>query len=346
MPRSQSTSAVDRPNAPGSPDVAFVAATGVYAAVALVGATVAAALTLEASTATIVGSIASAATVGLLVGAVGSSRLERLPERLGSRPRSPALPFVPPVAFALATVAVLTIPSLPAAAAAGTGFGAVGGLLAADGIASMARTRYARALTPDEPRATIPRLAPGYHRRVIGFGLGCLVVAVVIFLVGAGARYRPPGGSRTIAGAAGATFVVGVSFVFAGFSQWLHVARDADENGGGTDDGLLHSLLPDRQRRVVFGAEWSQTMVVGADPSAFPELRVHDRGLVVTGPRGERFVPWTAVTDVSLTPDLLVVERAGGDPIRCRRSVIDDPERALEFLERARSDAEATSDAR
>ncbi len=339
--QSSSSSTSDLPERLESPDVGFVAAAGIYVAVGLVAATVTASLALEASTATIAGGAASAATAGLLAGAVGASQIEGLPERLGRRSRSLAIPFALPGAFVLASIAVLTVPSLPSSALVGTGFGAVGGAAAAAGIALMARERYAQAMTPDEPRVTVPRLAPGYHRRWIGFGLAWVGIALGIATVAAIVqRLERPAAAVIV----GAVFVVGLSFAFAGFTQWLQFTQAQRREDG--DGGPVNSLLPERPRRKVFGAEWSQDLVVRADPSMLPQLRVHDRGLVVGGPTGHRFVPWETVADVSLTPDLLVVERTDSDPIRCRRSVIDDPERALEELERARADAEATPDVR
>lgn len=201
-----------------SPDVGFVAAAGVYAAVALVAVAGSVALAFGGSASAVVGSVSSAATLGLVVGAVFAGRSDGLPERLGRRPRSLAPLFVVPVTFAVATAVAVATPSIATSAALGTGFGAVGTTVAAVGLASMARTRYARAMTPDEPLVTVPRLHPNRVRRSIGVGIACLVVGIAISL--AGARYdfdRIVGGTWLLGSAAVVPFAVGAAFVLTGF---------------------------------------------------------------------------------------------------------------------------------
>lgn len=75
-----------------------------------------------------------------------------------------------------------------------------------------------------------------------------------------------------------------------------------------------------------------------------PELRIHETGLVVTGSLGDRFVPWTDVTAVELTPSELVVEHRGRFDCRCDRSVIDDPEAVSERIERRRANENGDGD--
>ena len=140
---------------PGSldpPDIGFVAASGVYVAIALLVLFVTVAVANGATAATIFGGVTSTLTGGLIVGSLLASRLDGVPERLGRRWRSSAVLFAVPLGFALFSIASFLSPLSLATAAVGSVL--TGG--AAAGIASMARARYARVMAPGEPILTIP----------------------------------------------------------------------------------------------------------------------------------------------------------------------------------------------
>ncbi|MEY7848882.1 PH domain-containing protein [Natrarchaeobius sp. A-rgal3] len=313
----------------GSPDAGFVAGVGAAVAVLFVSGAITVALAAGGSTSVVVGTVTTAATLGLVVGALLASGVDGLPERLGQRRRSLALPFLVPAAFALATPIVSRVPSIPPETVVGTGFGLVGTFLAALGVASMARTRYARAMAPDEPSLTVPRLHPNGVRRTLGIGVACLAGAVALgFVASSGGIDGVPRSSLAIAGSGVFVGVLGLSFIFVGLSH-----RVQFENSG--ENTRLHALLPDRTRRRVYGTDWSTSAEF--DRSHLPTLRVHDGGLVDERPLGDRFVPWEDVTAVRLDESTLIVECRGAATIRCARSVIDDPETVAATLER-RSD--------
>lgn len=309
-----------------SPDVGFVTAVGVYVAVLSVAVAITGTLAVDGSAAAVVGSVSSAATFGLVVGALLASRADGLAERLGRGPRSLALLFVPPAAMTLAAFLALLVPAIPRRTVLGTGLGALGSFVVALGVVSMARTRYARAMTPDEPALTIPRLRPNAARRSIGIGIACLAGGVALHYVAspAGTVEDAPA-SWLLAGVSAFATVVGIAFVLVGNSYRAQF-RDRDERS------RSHWLLPDRTKRTVFGTDWS--MSAEFDRSHLPTLRVHDGGLVVEGPLGHWFVPWGDVTAVRLTDSALVVEHRGRFDVRCTRAVIDDSEAVAGELER------------
>ena len=313
-----------------SPDVGFVSVAGVYVAVASVAAAVAGTLAVDGSTAAVVGSISSAATVGLVVGALLASRVDGLAERLGRRPRSLALPFAAPATFALATPVVLTVPAIPNRTGLGTGLGTLGTFVVALGVAAMARTRYARAVTPDEPLLTIPRLHPDHVRRSIGCGIACVAVGVALPFGGLLRDDAWIAGEEWLLRSVGTVlFAIGLAFVLVGMSYRTQFTE--------RETGVRsHPVLPDRTRRRVYGTDWSWSPGAETDYSSLPELRVYETGLIATGALGDRFVPWTDVRGVRLTPTELVVERRGRFDIRCDRSVIDDPESIAERIDRWR----------
>jgi ABC-type transport system involved in multi-copper enzyme maturation permease subunit len=147
------------PDSLESPDIGFVAASGVYVAIVLLMVFVTIAVGSGATAPTIFSGTTSTATGGLIVGSLLASRLGGVPERLGRRWRSSAVLFVVPLGFALLSIVSFLSPlSLATAAAAALGSVLTGG--AAAGIASMARTRYARAMASDDPILPIIRLDP------------------------------------------------------------------------------------------------------------------------------------------------------------------------------------------
>lgn len=151
------------PESLDSPDIGFVAASGVYVAIVLLMVFVTVAVASGASAATIFGGTTSTVTGGLIVGSLLASRLNGVPERLGRRWRSLAVLFSVPLGFALLSFAAFISPlSLAAVGTAALGSVLTGG--AAAGIASMARTRYARAMAPGDPIHTITRLDPNQGR--------------------------------------------------------------------------------------------------------------------------------------------------------------------------------------
>lgn len=313
-----------RPNAlPDSlepPDVGFVAATGAYAAVVFTAAAVTAALAVSGTAASVLGSVSTAATIGLVVGAALMNRRTGLPERLGRRTRSLAPLFVAPVAFAGLTALVLGS-SIPDRVAFGTWFGAVATLLVAVGLASMARTRYARAMTPEEPTATIPLLNPVAAYAWLAGGGVSIAVSILSFL-----RSSDLFRGRL-------TWWFGLFGLYAcllGLAYWS-TTRGADDASGATR-GV---------NRLLSAATWLEPDRL-FDPQTAPELRVHEAGLVAKRPFSRRLIQWEAVTNVRRTPTELVIERRDWFDLRCARSVIDDPEGAREAIERARRDAERT----
>ena len=307
------------------PDVGVVAATGAYVAVCLVAVAVSVALAADGSAATVIGSVSSAATVGIVVGALLAGRVDGLAVRLGRRRRSRTILFVPPLAFAVATPVVLATPLLETAAAAGTALGALGSGIAALSFASMARERYARAITPDEPVRTIPWIDPTYPRALLGVGLGWLVISFglwVTSLVLGGSGVEQPWWSALLGPAGFGSIFVGFAFVMVGFSYWRQAAHAGREERS-------RSWKPDRPRRKVLGY-WASAYV-DPEPIEINALEVYDRGFVVGG---RRFVPWSEVADVRLTDSTLVVSRHSGRALRCYRSVLEEPEAVRETLER------------
>lgn len=291
------------------PDVGFMAAAGGYVAAVLVAASIAVSVAVGATAATAIGAVSSAITIGLVAGGIVSGRVRGLPERLG-RGWRPVLPFAVPAVFAAATVLALAIPPIPPTVGFGTGIGAGITLFAALAVASMARTRYAKAMTPDEPVVSIPLLRRTRDRRWIG--LGAVSVALT------GLLWTATGLGR---------FTLGLG-TFGAFAVWHGLSvrfalRDPDRDG----------WLRRRFETNPFEPNWSDD----GDVQWLPELRVHDAGVVVRRPAQRRFVPWEAVSGVRLTADELVIGRHGRFDVRCDRTVIDNPERVYRAIERART---------
>lgn len=299
----------------GSSDVGVVAAVGAYVAVCLVAIAISASLALGGSTATIVGTVSTVATFGVVVGAILASRIDGLAARLGRRRRSLALLGVPPLGFAVATVLAVAAPAIGPATAVVLGFGALVTGVASLSFASMARERYARAMTPDEPLLTVAWVDPVQVYGLIAIGLAAIVGSLSLVVL-AGLEWLR-------IGALSALFVGGV-FVFAGLAQHVQFA---------TDGRRSFRFLPDETGRKIFGSRYSGT--VSADFGSRPELEVYENGLIApgSGSTGRHFVPWGDVADVRLTPSTLVVERRDGGRFRCYRSAMNDPESVVETLE-------------
>ncbi|AXR80478.1 PH domain-containing protein [Natrarchaeobaculum sulfurireducens] len=308
-----------------TPDVGVVAATGGYVAICFVAGAIAAALAVDGSAATVVGVVSTAATGGLIVGALLASRIDGLAVRIGRRRRSMAMLFVPPLCFVVATVGFLTIPALEPAAAAGTGLGAFGTLLAALAFASMGRERYARAITPDEPITTVPWLDPVHARTSVGLGIASIVVAVGTVLGGSIAAIDT--GSWLLRASTSVAFVAvifGVVFVLTGLSARSQAAGETS---------LLGQLRPNEPGKKVFGTRYSATP--GSESKwGRPTLEVYETGLVAPGPTGRQFLPWEDVTDVRLESSRLIVDLYGRRSLRCATSVLDDPDEIYALLER------------
>lgn len=308
-----------------SPDVGVVAAVGAYVAVCLVTVAISASLALGASVATIVGIVSTVATVGVVFGAILASRIDGLAARLGRRRRTLTLLFVPSLGFAVATIVVVAVPAIGTMTAVGTGFGAVATGAAALSFASMARGRYARAVTPEEPVTTIPWLDPIHARASVGLGIASIVVSVVTVLVGSiGAGWNGSWLPQAAGYIAFVAVIVGVILVFTGFAARL-------ETSGGKS--VLERIRPREPGKKVYGSRYSATPGSGSDWGT-PTLEVYDIGLVAPGPTGQQFVPWDDVTDVRLEPSQLVVDRRGRRSLRCSRSVLDDPDETAATLER------------
>lgn len=297
------------PEALGTPDAGFMAAVGAYVAAVLVAASITVAAAVEASAATIIGSIPSAATVGLIAGGIASSYVPGLPERLGQRWQRLAMSFLPSIVFAGITVAALVIPRIPQPTAIGAGIGTVLTLLVAFAIATMARTRYTRAMTPEEPIVLVPLLKPNRGLRLIGLGVGCLGIVGLVTLA-----------TGDITGASTMWWLGlwGVIVLLQGLSLRLG-ARKSDR------ESRLDRLLD---------SEWLAT---STDVEWLPELRIHDAGMAIIRPMQQCFVPWESITDVRLTANELVVERPYRFDVRCDRAVIGDAEHVYEEIERIRA---------
>ncbi|MFC6906560.1 PH domain-containing protein [Halalkalicoccus tibetensis] len=289
------------------PDAGFMAAAGAYVAAAFVAGSVAVAAAVGASAATLLGSVSSAITIGLVVGGIAAGRVKGLPERLGRSRRRLALAFAPSIVLVVVGLIVLATSLLPGVVALAAGFGAFLTGLSAFVVASMARTRYAKAMVSGEPSTTTTFLKPNRDRYWFGVGLLSLGLGAASWRTGS--LGRPFFGLWFFGGYA---VLYGIG---------LRLER-ADSNGDGL--GLPSWLLP---------ADWLD----GSENHQWlPELRVHREGLVVKRPVKRRFVPWSGIADVRLTDDELVVERRRGLAIRCDRDVIDDPDALYEGIERAR----------
>lgn len=299
------------------PDIGFVAASGVYVAIVLLMGFITVALASGATAATILGGVTSTITGGLIVGSLLASRFEGVPERLGQRWRSLAVLFTIPCLFALLSlVSFVSSISLATATAAGIGSVLTGGVAA--GIASMARTRYARAMTPGEPILTIRRLNPNQGRWATVLGL--------LSISGAGLSALSESGFAVM------LLLVGAWSLFLGISTRTQGRRFAkDEQSEGETS---------RQRgRKVFGTTYSFDPTGGM--KYLPELHIHENGIVTKQGERKRFIPWNFVRDVRLTPEELLIERHRGLDIRCDRAVIEDAEKVYEEVERVRGKMEA-----
>jgi len=311
------------PSLPGdleTPDVGFVAASGVYAAATLTGAflTVAAAAGVDVST--LAGGVTTTVTVGLVLGSLLASRCEGLAERIGSSLRSRLLPFSVPVGFGALSLGVL-VSSLPLGAAVGAGFGALVTGVCGWGIASMSRSRYARAVTSELPILTVPQLDPRQHWWMGGWALSFALFGGVILAGG--------GGSSGFAG----FYLVAMGLLFLLFTVGAHYNQNRDE------DSRRRGRLPTR-----FGSGRSYDMGDPHDPEYLPELRVHEEGVITHQAwSSKRFVPWERVTDIRLTEDELRIGVRRGLDLRCKRAVIDDPVDVYETIERVRVEAERRS---
>lgn len=295
------------PESLGTPDAGFMAGVGAYVGVVLVAVVLTVASAAGASAATVLGGISTAATVGLIAGGVVVSYCTGLPERLGRRWRRLALPFTPSVVFAGIALVALTSPVLPRIVALGAGIGSGLTLLGAFAITNMSRTRYAHAMAPDEPAASIRWLKPNQDRRWFGFGALCiggyaaLIVATGAFSTGNTLLH---------------VLMWGAFALYRGFELRLRLGKT-------NRDGRLARRF-DLDRLLDSTDRW------------LPELRVHEVGLAIARPGRRRFVPWETVADVRLTADELLVERPRRFDIRCDRATIDDPESVYERIETAR----------
>lgn len=291
------------PETPGVPDAGFMAAAGVYVAAVFVALAVVISVAVGASTASALGAVASAITVGLVVGGIAAGHVRGLPERLGRGWRSMVLVFLIPGTFAASALFVTLVPWLPIALALGAAVGAGITAVPALAIASMARTRYAKAMAPDKPLAATPLLNPNRGRRWITLGLLNALLLVLLF--------------------AGESVQISVGLVFFTLYALLYGIAVRFESTNPDPDGRLQRYL----------SGWFEDAM---EPQWLPELRVHERGLTVKHPAQRRFVPWSAVEDVRLTDEELVVERHRFPALRCDRTVIEEPERFHEAIDRAR----------
>lgn len=243
----------------------------------------------------------TAVTVGLVAGGAVAGRIPGLPERIGRSRQRMAACFLPPVAFvALGLVGAAAVPEDASVVLGITLLPAAGLAVVALSVVRLSRTRYVDAITPDEPVVSWIWANPRRQHRWLAIAGICLAL----------------GGWSLVAGdPGGALWPLGIAALALVFSRY------------GPFD--IHDD-PDAQRS---------------------RLRVHDAGLVTElrdglvspmfvsptdGQYGTGIVPWEGVTGVERTDDELVIERARRFDVRCRLSVIDDPEAVRDAIERAR----------
>ncbi|MFC3960192.1 hypothetical protein [Halovivax cerinus] len=305
------------------PDVGWLAAVGLYVGVVLSAASVAVAAAAGVSAATIVGTLSTLFTFGLVAGALGAKGTPGLAERIGHGLPWLAVPFLAPVGFAAATVVVLET-GVPDVAAIGTGLGTLLAGSVGGALVGMARTRYARAMVSGDALATIDWVRTNQATVTAGWGVGLLVLAGVPVLFQDGpirTRFSPH------------LLLMGTMFILMAWSSHARLTPNGDKS---TEEGRLRRFLPDRARRSVFGQELRYDQEI--DPwVTLNEIEFHPEGLVLSKPMQRRFVPWTAITGVTLTDDELRLERDGWLDVRCHRDVIDDPTAVVETIERLRS---------
>ncbi|APX95270.1 hypothetical protein [Natronorubrum daqingense] len=135
-------------------------------------------------------------------------------------------------------------------------------------------------------------------------------------------RFDGPGWSIAIVGS-------GVLFVLAGLQAAF------SEGGSGArllGYGSILLLLWVGQRR-----EWGAFEQPEADSRwGGATLQAYDAGLVVDR-FNSKLIPWDRIGTIELTDEELVIERNRWFDVRCDRDAIDDPEGALERVERVRS---------
>ncbi|WP_331235417.1 hypothetical protein [Natronorarus salvus] len=297
-----------------TPDVGFVAAFGVYTAATLTFAFLTAAAATGAAVSTLVGGITSTVTVGLVIGSLLASRREGLAERLGRDLRSRLLPFSVPAGFGALSLGAFVSP-FPVGAAVGAGLGTLVTGLCGWGISSMGRSRYARAVVSDDPILTVSHLDPRQHWWMAAIGLFSLSFGGASLAMGGGF----PGFWLT---------AMGVMFLL--FTAVVFYNQNRDE------DSRRRMRLPSR-----FGSGRSYDLGDPLDPEYLPELRIHEEGIVAHQSwTSERFVPWERISGVDLTDDELRIGIRRGLDLRCKRDVVDDPEEAVETIERVRAEAE------
>ncbi len=316
------------PDTLGTPDIGFVAACGVYLGVIFIAALVAVGIAARWAVPTIIGSISSAGTVGLIAGAVLANRLPGLPERLGERRRRQLGLLVPPGAFAALSGLVLFVPGLPSAAAAGTGFGAIASLAVGVMMISMVKTRYARAIAPEEPLLSVPR----QHQVTGQVALAFASVAVSLALVGSSVGVSWSAVLSTL-------LFVGVLFGFVLVVLLVQWASNSERGGS-----LLARVLPNDQGATRFGQRLSMDAVtLDTNPDVLPTLEVHELGIVLKSDTDARFLPWDAITTVRLTEEYLLFERPRWVDIRCPREAIADSRAVYAEVQRVRQAAVTSS---
>ncbi|WP_254762169.1 PH domain-containing protein [Natrinema marinum] len=159
------------------PDTGFRVGIGVYLAAILTGTALVAGVALNASSGILVATVPTTLSIGLVVGSALAARANGLPERTGCSGRLTAAWFVPAVAFAGVAFAAVFLPSIPTAIALASGLATVAALFGAAVVATMARTRYVAAITPDDPVAAWQWRSPNralclYALAICYFALG------------------------------------------------------------------------------------------------------------------------------------------------------------------------------
>ncbi|WP_247731219.1 PH domain-containing protein [Halovivax limisalsi] len=312
----------------GRPDVGWTTGIGVYVGivVATVGGTIATAAGV--SFPTVVGSLSTAFTFGLIGGALAARRANALPVRFARDWRWLAAPFVVPAGLALLTGGILRSGVVDTAAITSS-LGAVGSGLFALALTNMARTRYARLMAPNEPIAAADFVSATQPRNFAAFGLLVLGLQGILLPAVDYLSFH--------------LSFMGVAFLLMGY--WMHESlRPADEPGLASrvpPIRWLSRILPFTKRRSVLGSTFEYDPY-SFEPAGTSELRVHEEGLVLRQPLRRRFVPWSDVEDVTLTETELRIERSGIRNLRCHREVIDDAVSVRDAIDSARQRARET----
>ncbi|WP_255170331.1 hypothetical protein [Natrononativus amylolyticus] len=289
------------------PDIGFQAAFGFYLGLTVGGSVVLAGVLAGATTATLLGAFPTVVTAVTIAGHLLARRARGLPERIGRARRWRFGCYLPAIAFAAAALAprVISLEATSRYYLAAVGFAVVLGV-AALGLERLCRNRFVEAVTADEPAAVWTYRPAGLLARgVVWFPLAVFVLA---------------GGAASVA----AGSPVGLLWIAIGVLVVAWIWFDVEGSARGKKYG---------------GKRYSADTSSASD-AQWGELRAHERGIRYDRGRASKLVPWESVSGVELIDDELVLQRRFRT-LRCDREAIDDPEAALEAIQRLRARARA-----